>query len=352
MNRKIRIVASLLIVAAIFFFAIPKIADVSEVWKIIRAMTAIELGTLALAALWNIATYWLVMMSSLPGSNIWQTMKINQASTAVANTIPGGGAVAVGITFSMYGSYGFSRAAIGLSVLVSGIWNNFVKLGMPVVALGLLALQGNVGTSLAIAGAAGTATLLVALIMFAAVLSSEHLAGRVGGWLQRFVDRLRRLFRKEPSTTIAESTLRFRQDAIGLVRRRWLPLTLTSLLSHLSLFFVMLLTLRHVGVSEGQVEAIEALAAFAFVRLISALPVTPGGLGVVELGLTAALIAAGGPEAQVVAAILVYRALTYLLPIPFGLFAYVKWKAGAKSRAERHSQHDDRVISAKDVPAR
>ena len=56
------------------------------------------LSTIVAAALWNIVTYWLVMMSALPGSNVWQTMKINQATTAVSNTLPGGGAIAVGLT--------------------------------------------------------------------------------------------------------------------------------------------------------------------------------------------------------------------------------------------------------------
>lgn len=335
MNRNVRVVASLALVVAIFVFAIPKIADVSEVWGVIRAMTPLELITLVSVAVWNIVTYWLVMMTSLPGSNIWQTMKVNQASTAVANTVPGGGAVAVGITYNMYLSYGFTSRAIGLSVLVSGIWNNFVKLGMPVVALALLALGGNISTSLAIAGAAGTATLIVAICMFAAVLSSDRLAAAVGGWLARVARRVRRIFRKDPATDLAAATVRFRRDAIELVGRRWLALTATSLASHLSLFVVLLLTLRHVGVPEHEVSWMEALAAFAFVRLISALPITPGGLGVVELGLTAALIAAGGPRPEVVAAILVYRALTYLLPIPFGVLAYVKWKSGAGPRAAR-----------------
>ena len=335
MNRKIRNVASLALVAGIFFFAFPQIADLSEVWKVIAAMTPIEIGTLLIAALWNIATYWLVLMASLPGSNVWQTMKVNQASTAVANTIPGGGALGVGVTFNMYASYGFSPGEIGLSVLVSGIWNNFMKLGMPVVALALLAIQGNVSGSLAIAGVVGIVTLIVAIGLFGAVLSSERLAGRVGGWLARVVGRLRRLVRKDPHTDLAESTVRFRRDAIGLLRHRWLALTITSLVSHLSLFFVLLVALRHVGVPEQEVGAIEALAAFAFVRLISALPITPGGLGVVELGLTAALITAGGPEPEVVAAVLVYRALTYVLPIPFGIILYLKYKAGAQDRADR-----------------
>ena len=335
MNRNIRIVASVALVIGIFFFALPKIADIGEVGDVIAAMTPLEIGTLLLAAAWNIFTYWFVMMAALPGSNIWQTMKINQASTAIANTVPGGGAIGIGITYGMYSSYGFTGGQIGLSVLVSGIWNNFVKLGMPVVALALLAIQGNVSGSLAVAGGVGTLTLLVAIGLFAAVLSSDALAGRVGRFLSKVVGRARRLVRKDPANDIENATVRFRHDAIALVRKRWLYLTVSTLVSHLSLFAVLLLTLRHVGVAESQVSWAEALAAFAFVRLISALPVTPGGLGVVELGLTAALITAGGPRPEVVAGILVYRALTYLLPIPFGLMLYVKWRAGAGKRADR-----------------
>lgn len=335
MKRNLRIIASTALVIAIFVFALPKIADISEVWSVIRAMTPLEVATLLLAAGWNIATYWLVMMSAMPGSDIWQTMKINQASTAVANTVPAGGAVGIGVTYGMYSAYGFSVRSIGLSVLVTGIWNNFVKLGMPVVALALLAIRGEAGASLAVAGAIGTAMLIAAIGLFAAVLKSDRLAGRVGGSIERLVDGIRRLLRREPKPGLAEATVRFRHDAIDLIGRRWLQLTASTLVSHLSLFLVLLLALRHVGVSEQQVSWVEALAAFSFVRLVSALPITPGGLGVVELGLTAALIAADGPREEVVAAILVYRALTYLLPIPFGLAAYVKYRAGARARAER-----------------
>ena len=49
----------------------------------------------------------------------------------------------------------------------------------------------------------------------------------------------------------------------------------------------------------------------------------------------AALVASGGEEAQVVAAVLLYRALTYLVPIPIGLALYVKWRSGSEGRKAR-----------------
>ena len=335
MSRWLRIAASVTLVAAIFLFALPKIADFSEVWVQMREMTWLELLSLAAIALWNIVTYWFVMMAALPGSNVWQTMKVNQASTAVANTLPGGGAIGIGVTYAMYRAYGFDNAHISLSVLLTGIWNNFVKLGMPVLALGLLALQGGASRGLVGAAVAGVVALVVALVFFGGVLASERGARRVGEWLDRVGVRVRKLGRKEPSGSLVDATVRFRRGAVQLIKRRGLALTLATLVSHLSLYLVLLFALRHVGVGENTATWIEVLAAFSFLRLVSALPITPGGVGVVELGLTAALVAAGAPEAGTVAAVLVYRALTYLLPIPFGIVLYLNWRRGSGARRGR-----------------
>jgi uncharacterized protein (TIRG00374 family) len=110
---------------------------------------------------------------------------------------------------------------------------------------------------------------------------------------------------------------------------------------------VLLITLRHVGVSQDEVSWIRVLAAFAFVRLISALPVTPGGVGVVELGYAAALTIGldETTRAQVVAAILVFRAITYALPIPLGAGAYVIWRRNQSWRMSEE-QRDELVGDA------
>ncbi|MFC6345406.1 hypothetical protein ACFP8W_25705, partial [Nocardioides hankookensis] len=52
---------------------------------------------------------------------------------------------------------------------------------------------------------------------------------------------------------------------------------------------------------------------------------TPGGAGVVEVGLTGALIGLGGAAASVVAGVLLYRALTYGLEIPVGGAGLAVW---------------------------
>ena len=335
LRRVLQVVISLAVVGAVFFFALPKFADYSEVWAAITAMTPIELLTLSLAALWNLVSYWPVMVTSLPGLNYWQAMKVNLTSTAIANTLPGGGALGIGVTSGMYTSYGFTGAQIGSAIVVSGVWNNFVKLGMPVIALVLLAIAGQAGGALVTAALIGMAVLVGAVFLFGLVLRSDNGAEAVGRKLDAVWGRVAKVLRRPAHGSISGSLVRFRTETMGLLHSRWPALTVTTVVSHFSLFAVLLIALRHVGVSNDEVSWQEALAAFCFVRLLTALPITPGGLGVVELGATAALIAAGGDRGQVVAAVLVYRAATYLPPIPMGLAAYAFWRKGAEGRPQR-----------------
>jgi uncharacterized protein (TIRG00374 family) len=131
-----------------------------------------------------------------------------------------------------------------------------------------------------------------------------------------------------------KATTKFRDRTALLLHARWYWITLATLVSHLSLFLVLLLALRFVGVGADQVTWIEALAVFAFARLLTAVPFTPGGLGVVELALITGLAAAGGARAEVAAAVLIFRALTYVLPIPLGLITYVIWQRKKSWRRE------------------
>jgi uncharacterized membrane protein YbhN (UPF0104 family) len=100
------------------------------------------------------------------------------------------------------------------------------------------------------------------------------------------------------------------------------------------LWLVLLACLRGVGLSQAQVPWQASLAAFAFVRLLMVLPVTPGGPGITELGLIAALDAGAAYQAsaQVTAAVLLYRAVTYLPPSPS-----VRSPASPGSTLDRHA---------------
>ena len=332
---------SFAIVAIIFFVVLPQIADFSEVWRTLVDMTWLETLSLLAAAAWNLVTYWLLLMVVLPELRLAQAMVVTETSTAIASTLPGGPAFGMATAYSMYHSWGFSRPRIALALVVSGVGDLFAKLFMPVMALVALSLYGDAPGSLVIASFIGVGFLAVAITLFVIALSSDEAAHKVGDGVARFVSRLLGVFKRGPVNGWGDGLARFREETVDILRGRWHALLGVALLSHLSLFFVLLLALRHVGVSESEVGWAEVLGAFAFVRLLSAVPLTPGGLGVVELGLTAALAVAGGAEEQVVAAVLVFRGLTFLIQIPFGAATYFYWRHNRSWRKDTPAGQPD-----------
>ena len=317
---------SIVVVVGIFAIAIPKIADYSAVWKTIQGLTWLEFASLFVAMVFNLFTYWLANIAALPGLRLGQAAVVTQTTTTVANSVPAGGAVAVGLTYTILGSWGFHASSISLYVLVTGVWNVFLKLGLPVISMGLLALGGHLSSALLLAALIGVLVLAAAITLFGLMLWKKTFARRIGDVLGRLASFFLRLVRRKPIEGLGEAAVRFRKQTIRLVVKRWPWLTITTVISHLSLFLVLLLSLRHVGISEHEVSSVHVLAVFAFGRLISALPITPGGLGVVELGYIGGLVAAGGDKPQAVAAVLLFRTLTYLIQIPLGGLTYAIWR--------------------------
>jgi uncharacterized membrane protein YbhN (UPF0104 family) len=65
---------------------------------------------------------------------------------------------------------------------------------------------------------------------------------------------------------------------------------------------------------------------FGLVRLAAAFSPVPGGIGVTELGLSVLLVRAGANEPAAVAAIVAFRAVTFLLPLLLGTVCFACWR--------------------------
>jgi putative heme transporter len=326
-QRVVGYVISVLIVVAIFWWAIPRFANYRDVWAAMKTLTPIEAWSLVAATVFNLVTYWWANQAALPGLGIGKAAVLTQTTTTVANTLPAGGAIAVGLTYSILDSWGFSGTSIALYVGVTGIWNIFTKLALPILSLVFLALSGHLTTTYIVAAILGVIVLSVGIGLFTLVFRSEEFAIRIGNWLGRVASSFRGLLHKPPVTTWGEGAARFRRDTIVLVEHRWFRLTLMTALSQVALFLVLLLSLRHLGVSEQEVSTAEAFAVYAFSRLLAVVPITPGGVGLIDLGYIGGLTAFSGEEkAAIVAAVLLFRALTYAIQIPIGALTYLIWR--------------------------
>ena len=314
------------IVVAVFAFAVPKIASYSSAWAVMQQLTWTQLALLSVVALFNLVTYWPRAMAALPGLRLWQAAVRYQTTISVTYTVPAGGVAAVGVSYAMLRSWGFSLTEITLAELLDGIWDVFAKLLMPLAAVALLAATGSKQLSLLVPALIGLAVLAAAVALFGLLMWRKAYARWLGETLGTAVSWLRQLVHKPAVAGWGEAAVRFRRRSNDLVARRWPALTTATIVSHLGLYLVFLTTIRIVGITPAQVSWAEILAVFSLGRLLSGL--TPGGIGVVELTYITGLVLAGGGtiRAEAVAATLLFRLFTYGLEIPLGAVTYLIWQ--------------------------
>ena len=324
-----RIGLTVAVVVVIFAGVLPRIADYTGAWALVRAMTWPETLLVGAVAAVNLISYAPLWAAAVPGLGWGRALLADQASTAVSNTVPVGFAFGVGTTAAMYHSFGFSPAVIARAVAVTGLWNNLVKLAMPTVALGLLALTGDATAAVTTAAVLGTSLLLVAVGALVGVLADRRTAATLAAAAERLARRPARVLRLSPPAGWVERTDRFRTESLELLRHRWAQLSAAAVASHVALFLVLLTCLRAVDGRGADVPWLFVLAVFAVTRLITMVPITPGALGVAELSYVAGLTATGVGPAAAAGAVLLFRFLTWFLPIPLGAAAWLLWRRGA-----------------------
>jgi uncharacterized membrane protein YbhN (UPF0104 family) len=316
------------VVVAVFAGVLPRIADYSTAWELVHDLTALEVAGIGGIALVNLFSYAPLWMAAMPGLTLGRAVLSDQASTAVSNTVPAGFAFGVGTNVAMYHSFGFSPAAITRAVTLTGVWNTLVKLATPAVALAGVALVGDVDPRLGTAALVGSSVLLLGVGALVAVLSHDRAAAVLAAAAQRAAGRAARAVRRRPPSGWVARTDRFRTESLDLVQHRWVRLTTAAVGSHAALFLVLLTCLRAVDGQGADVPWVVVLAVFSLTRLVTLVPITPGALGVAELSYVAGLTAVGVDPAAAAGTVLLFRFLTWFLPIPTGVVTWLLWRSG------------------------
>jgi putative heme transporter len=318
--------ASLAIILATFVYFLPTIANYGQVWDVVKTLSWQQILLLLAASAINLVTFAPPWMVALPGLTFVQAFTVTQASTALSIVVPGGIAAGVAGSYGILRKWGYPLNDVTRAITLTGLWNQFLNLTFPIVAVFLLALEGQSTAALATVAFVGVAILGVVIAGFVLVLVSDRLAEDIGDVAARCSDWGLGKIHRGPVRWNGASFERFRDEAGDLLERRWHLLTLSSLAGTLTVFLVLLVSLRVLGVSTAQVTAVEAFAAWSLARLVGSVPITPGGIGVVELALTGTLVGFGGNNAGVVAAVLVYRFLTAVPTLLLGLGAAFTWR--------------------------
>jgi putative heme transporter len=338
-RRLVLVVVGIAVIVGTYLFVLPRIADYGDVWGVVKELSWENITVLLGATLLNLATFAPPWQVALPGLSFRQAFALTQASTASTYVLPGGAAVGAGVSFGLLRGWGFTGKPVTIAIALTGIWNQFALLGFPVIALALLTVSHEQNPLLQTVAFVGLAIFVLAAGAFAAALASSRVAEWVGDRTAALVNWVLHIVHRAPVKWNGWSFVAFRNDVIGLLGRRWHLLTLATLAGQLTVFVVLLVSLRVLDVTAGEVSAIEAFAAWSIVRLLGSIPITPGGIGIVEVGLTASLVGFGGDNAEVVAAALLYRFLTIVPTLVLGLLAGATWRRQLPVTSASASKH-------------
>ncbi|MGE0818884.1 MAG: YbhN family protein [Candidatus Nanopelagicales bacterium] len=340
LDKKKSIIFGLLglaVLVIIFVKVIPQIGSYSDALEALKTMNARDVVLIALAVLVYLAWYPLPFMAATPGLPYGRAFQLNQGAFAISNGIPAGGAFGLGVQYAMLASWRVPPTVATAAIGAVGVWSVFVTLGLPVLGVFMLYAGGFADASSYIKYAAiGLVVLLAMIVVFALVMSSEKLAVKVGELGGKVVNPLLRRFKKDEMDVVG-AVLKFRNDIVDLVRRRWAAITVTQLGVSITQGLILLVALWGVEGDGDRTNAFLVLGAYAVAQIMIMIPITPGGLGTVDALMLGILTAAGVSDGAATAATLVWRASSFVPQILVGVLSLVWWSRTAAKRLNEGS---------------
>ncbi len=253
-----------------------------------------------------------------------RALALSYSRSAISISLPAGSAVSAGYAFRQFRAGGADRAAATAVMVLSGV--------LSMIGLALLYATGALTSGVLELSAAwhthaaATGLAVVALIVSLAALVRSLLAGRHPGHPVRLV-RLDRLSARFPRFA---ALLRPLADAVVTSRsvrpRHWLLALGAAVANWLTDLICLLAAARAFGIGIG---VLELATVYLTVQIVRQIPLTPGGIGVIELSLLTGLVSAGAGESPAAAAVLAYRLLSCWLIIPVGLLAWLLLHRGS-----------------------
>ena len=298
------------------YLVAPSLLEVLGSWRQLDEIGVAWVPALLALQLLSLACLWALQRLALPSAPISAIIDSQLAANGLSKIAPGGGAVGAALQYKMLVRRGLEGSTVAAALTAVNVATFAVVLALPVLALPTF-LAGAVDPDLMNAAlvSLGVFTLLAG---FGAVLmSSDPILSSVG----RLVQRIRNFVRRgSPPLTGLPTRLRRERDRVkATLGKRW-KLALVATAGRWAFEY---------GILLGALAAVGAfprpglvLLAFCAAQLLAQIPVTPGGLGFVEAGLTATLALAGVGAADAVLATFIYRLFTYWLPLPVGLVAF------------------------------
>jgi hypothetical protein len=313
---------AVLVVTAISLYALlPSLVAVFASW---RSLSHLVWYWAALALLGEIGSFvclWQLDRIALHVKSWFSVACAQLAGNAVGRILPGGAATASAFSIGMLRRAGVQAGDAAAALAATTFLQLGAALSLPLLALPAILGGAPVDHSLAASAYLGAAVLVLLVAGGGLAFAFDQPVFAVGRALQWALNRTVR--RNHPVSGLPPQLLRRRDFVRDTLGRRWKGAVLAAAGTTGFDYLALLCALRAVG-AEPQPSLV--LLAYAAAKVLSLVPLTPGGLGFVEAGLVGTLTLAGISPQDAVLATLTYRLVSYWLPIPAGGVAYILFR--------------------------
>jgi uncharacterized protein (TIRG00374 family) len=289
----------------------PSLGDVRPAWFVVVVL--LELA--------SFACLWLLLRIALGGGRLLDIAASQLAGGAAGKVVPGGVAAGGLVQGGMLVRAGFEPGRVGAVLSATGLLSTGVLLALPVLAVPAVLLGPPPAEQLQLGLLLSTVVAVVLVLLGLALLHWDRMVQAVGLAAGALVHLVRR--RVQPAS-VAETLVAERDQVAAAFAGRWVRALTTAASNRMLDYATLVAALYAVGAT---VRPSLVLVAYVASIALGMIPITPGGLGFVETGLTTLLVLAGAAADQAVVGTLLYRLASFWLPIPLGALAWGGWRA-------------------------
>ncbi len=340
-KQAVSIAITVVVLVAVFGFVLPQLADYRSILDYIGSISALEWALLGVASSAFLIAYPIVLEQVMHTLRLRESFVNHMTGTAITNSVPSGGAIALPVNYTMYMSWGFTPESISAAMLAGGVWDWFGRISLPIVAVVGVAVLGDALWWMWIVSVLGVLIVFVMVLALVRILGREDGARKLARWTDRAGAKVfARIKRDKPD--IESGVMQFRVDLNSIVKTRAARLSAATVFNHVAMASLFTLSVYAVGITRAQIPIPWVVLAFALGRFLVMIPVSPGGLGLVDLGWIGLLTLgwrATNPEIPVdhdliAAGVLLFRGLSLLPPIPIGMISWLFWRANKSWRKD------------------
>jgi uncharacterized protein (TIRG00374 family) len=310
-----------LVTGASLYALLPSLVAVFASWRSLADLTwywaalALVSETGSFVCLWELERIALHVKS-------WFAVACSQlAGNAVGRILPGGAATASAFSVGMLRRAGVNVGDAAAALAATTSLQFGAALALPLLALPAILGGAPVDRSLATSAYLGAAVLVLLVIGGVIAFAFDRPLEDFGRALQWVLNRTVR--RRRPISDLPHRLLLQRNFVRNTLGRRWKAAILSAAGTTGFDYLALLCALRAVG---AQPRPSLVVLAYAGAKVLTLIPLTPGGLGFVEAGLVGTLTLAGVEAQDALLATLTYRLVSFWLPIPAGGLAYAAFR--------------------------